>query len=65
MTNSPNPIMRMAYAAVISVGFIGALSAMIFRSIPDGNGDALGIMIGYLGGQLLVVGAWYFGATKE
>lgn len=51
-------------AVMITLGFFGLLSILIFFPAPDGSRDLLNIMVGVLGTAWIAVVNFYFGSSK-
>jgi cation transport ATPase len=50
-------------AIMVTVGFFGVLSYMLFRPVPPAGHDALLLMLGGLGSAWTAVVAYYFGSS--
>lgn len=52
-------------AVLITLGFFGILSFMLFKEVPNGQKDVLNIMLGSLGTAWVTVVSFYFGSSKS
>lgn len=49
---------------IITAGFFGMLTAMLFKIIPNENRDILNIMLGALGTTFSAVTSYFYGTTR-
>jgi uncharacterized membrane protein len=51
-------------AYLITAGFFGMLTGLMFNTIPNDNRDIINVMLGTLGTAWIGVTGYYFGSTK-
>ncbi len=55
------PILAISFV-IFSFGF---LFTIVWKAVPPGNKEIIGIAVGFVLGQLSVVGSYYFGSSKD
>lgn len=67
MKETPNVFrfVRPLLALLIVGASFAFMFALLYKSIPEGNGDTVNLVVGFMLGITATVGAYYFGTSKD